>query len=319
MGNLKQIPPLFLADAEFSDFNGIVSIPVINGWEWSLSGSGTGYLKAPDGTEHCQFDLASASIRLEPGGDIVTAPGLTAPLVQEMGEKYAYEVVFSEGEKNAYDAASKTRVAEKKAYSKTVYDLLKGAVQLERKNGTWLAHVDTDKVMGLAGIESAHVLSRTQGITLFNQMAEKLHAYPLRDPSGYMSLKGNLYEFIHKEYQNQYENTLQAIDNQMIDATGYGVEAVLNHLEATVRKNISQDCLPKGEKYGDLRFVPATDECKTAVKEFVKQRVSKTLTYEKKRSYEKATIERMNQKYIEAGNRIKELLSDKMAAPALEA
>lgn len=319
MANLMQRPLRFLGDADFPGLTDSVEVPVIDGWDWSLSSSGKGCLTAPDGKKHCQFDLVAASIQLEPDGDVITAPGLTASLVQEMGEKYAYEIVFSAEEKTMYDEASKQRMAEKKIHSHSVYDSLRDIIQLERKNGTYLAHVDTDKVMDIMGIEATHVVSYQQGVKLFNQMAERLHAYPLRDPSGYMALKGNLYEFIHKEYSDQYENALQAIDNQMLDATGYGVEYVLDHLQATVRKNITNECFPEGERFGDLRFVPATDERKSAVKEFVKQRVSKTLTYEKKRSYEKATIERMDKKYEEAGRRIKELLSDGMAGPVLEA
>lgn len=315
MAGLKPKRPLYLSDVELGDPGSVSIIPVMNTWAWTVDGAGSGYLLAPDGEKHCQFDLLSATIALVPGGAQISAPGLTLPLVQEMGEKYAYDIAFSPDERKAYDDFDKARVAERKAYSRTVYDSIKGTVQLERRNGSWLAHVDTERVLGLSGIESAHVVSREQGITLFNQIAEQFHAYPLRDPVGYMALDNNMYEFVHREYRNQYEDTLQAIDNNFIDATGYGVEAVLSHLDSTIRKNMSQNCMPDGERYGNLRFVPATDECRKAVKDFVKQRVDKTLTYEKKRSYEKDTIARADKKYEQAAERVKALLSASMAAP----
>ena len=294
---------LYLSDAEFTPAAETLHVPVIDGWDWEISQSGKGCLHAPDGGRHCLFDLSSCSLSFEPDGEPFTAPGLTASLVQEMGERYAYDVAFSEEEREAYDSHAAIRENTKKMHDRQVRDLLRGVIQLERKDGAWMAHVDTEKVRELSGIESSHVVSAEQGHELFNAMSERLHARPLKDPSGYMALKGNLYEFIHKEYQNQYENILQAIDNQMVDGTGYGVSHILDTLQTTVRKNISE-YLPKGEKFGDLRFLRATDEQKQAVRDFVKCRVSKTLTYEKKRSYEKSALEKTDLRYREAGERL---------------
>lgn len=300
---------LFLTDAEPNLPTDVAHIPVIDGWSWEISGTGTGCLHSPDGKQHCQFDLLNATIAFEPDGECIKAPGLSAAIVQDMGEKYAYDIVFSDIEKAAYDEHVIIRNNTKKVHDRGIYSQLKGLVQLEqRDDGSWLAHVDADKVKALTGIESNHVISSENGYTLFNRMCEKLSARPLRDPSGYMALKGNLYDFIHTEYQNQYEDVLQGIDNQMIDSTGYGVEHVLKTLQSTIRHDI-REYLPKGKDFGTLRFVPATDERKQAVQDFVKYRVSKTLTYEKKRSYEQSSIDKTNAKFVEAGNRLKELLT----------
>lgn len=307
---------LFLSDAHLDNLTDTASIPVISGWEWKLSGSGRGHLMSPDGVKHCEFDLLGATIAFEPDGEAITAPGLSAELVQEMGEKYAYDLVFSDAEKQAFDEHLFVRENTKKQHDRSVYDSLKGVVQLEYKNHSWLGHVDTVKVKSLTGIESKSVLSATNSYRLFNQMAETLHASPLRDPSGYMALKGNMYEFLHTEYRNQYENILQAIDNQMVDGTGYGVAHVLDTLQSVVRKNVSE-YLPKGENYGDLRFVEATDDRKDAARNFVRCRVSKTLTYEKKRSYEKSALEKTDAKYVEAGERLRNALFPDNPAPQM--
>lgn len=300
---------LFLSDAEFPDFETEAEIPVIDGWNWKLSGDGTGYLQDPEGQKHCQFDLVHGQMTLEPDGEPFDAPGLDLPLVQEMGETYARDVVFNEEEQEAYQEHIRLRDNTKKQHDQQVRKELKGTIQLEHKDGAWLAHVDSGKVKDLTGIDAPHVCSTKDGIELFNRMSEKLHAKPLADPTGYMALKGNIYDYLHQEYQNQYEDTLQAIDNQLLDGTGYAVSHVLDTLQSVVRKDI-KPFLPEGETYGNLRFVEATNDRKKAARDFVRCRVDKTLTYEKKRSYEKATLERTHQKFMDAGERLKDSLSD---------
>lgn len=299
---------LFLSDVTFSSPKHTVEVPVITDYVWNLSGDGKGFLVAPDASIHCRFDLQKETITFEPSGDEIHAPGLTASVVQEMGERYAYDFLFTDEQKAAYDQQVLTRNNMKKVHDRQVWNELKGVVQLEQKEGAWLAHVDTAKAKELTGIETNHVCSKADGIALFNQMSTTLHASPLRDPTGYMALSGNVYEFLQKEYRNQYEDILQGIDNQLVDGTGYGVSHVLETLQSTIRKDVSE-YLPKGQNYGDLRFLEATDERKDAVRNFVKCRVSKTLTYEKKRSYEKATLERTHDKFVEAGNHLGAVLS----------
>lgn len=298
---------LFLSDAKPGPMEQ-TQVPVIDGWCWNISGTGQGYLESPDGQKHCQFDLLKSTLSFEPQGEPFSAPGLSPSVIQEMGEKYACELAFSESEKNAYLEHVTIRNNTQKVHDRGVYNQLKGLIQIEHRDGRALAHVDTDKVSQLTGIESEHIVSADDGYALFGRMCEKLHAKPLRDPSGYMALKGNMYEFIRTEYENQYENILQAIDNQMVDSTGYGVLHILDTLQSRIRHDV-KEYLPEGETFGDLRFIEATQERKDAVKNFVKCRVSKTLTYEKKRSYEQSAIDKTNAKYVEAGNRLKDVLS----------
>lgn len=308
---------LFLADAEFDNFEDTKTIPLINGWRWMISGAGRGCLLAPDDAKHCQFDLVSGQLQFEPDGTPFTAPGLSAALVQEMGETYACDMVFSEEDKKAYDTHAKARETAKKTLERNVRDALSRAFQMERKGDSYLVYVDTDKVKHITGVEVPHVLSKKEGVSLFNRLSEKLHCRPLADPTGYMALDGNIYEFIHTEYANQYEDMLQAVDNQFVDGTGYGLTYVLDNLQSVVRKNITHNCLPKNENYGNLRFVAATDERKRAVTDFVKQRVSMTLTNERKRDYECAAIDKTKQKFHAAADRLKETLFSEPAPPAM--
>ena len=300
---------LFLTDAEFDDFWTEAEVPVIDGWNWKVSGDGTGYLQDPEGQKHCQFNLIDGTMKFEPDGMTISAPGLDLSLAQEMGETYATEVAFTEAEQAAYQEHVLLRDNTKKQHDQQVRGELKGTIQLEHRDGSWLAHVDNEKVKDLTGIDAPHVCSAKDGVELFNRMSEKLHAKPLKDPTGYMALKGNIYDYLHQEYRNQYEDTLQAIDNQLLDGTGYAVSHVLDTMQSVVRKDI-KPFLPEGETYGNLRFVEATDERKKAVRDFVRCRVDKTLTFEKKRSYEKATLERTHQKFLDAGERFKESLAD---------
>lgn len=307
---------LFLADVDFKSPDSVVSVPVIDGYTWSISGKGRGFLMTPDETMHCRFDLNAGTLVFEPRGEAIQAPGLTASLVQEMGERYAQDVLFTDEEQKQYDAHVLKRDNTKKVHDRQVWNTLKGVIQLEQKDGAWLAHVDSKTAKELTGVESHHICSKADGIALFNEMCSSLHAAPLRDPTGYMALSGNVYEYLQREYRNQYEDVLQGIDNQMIDGTGYGVAHVLETLQSTVRKDVSE-YLPKGQNFGDLRFVAATEERKDAVRNFVKCRVSKTLTYEKKRSYEKATLERTHDKFVEAGKHLGDVLSQTPRIPDL--
>lgn len=284
------------------------SVPVIDGWSWELSGDGKGFLLGPLGFHHCIFDLTAASLTFEPDGESIIAPGLSLPLVLEMGETYAMELAFSEQERSMYRIQEPIWEAERRKYNRTVYEKLTGIVQLEHKDGGWLAHVEEDRVKEiLPTYDGGHVLSKDDGIQLFRRLCDILHGTPLSDPKGYMALQGNIYEFLQSEHVNQYEDMLQAIDNQIVDGTGYGISAVLDKGRADVRM-IMKPVMPKGENFGDLRFLEATEERKRAVRDFIKCRVSKTLIYEKRRGYETATIERANRKFEEAGQRLSEAL-----------
>lgn len=299
---------LFLSDATFASPDHVVTVPVMDDYVWNISGKGKGFLAAPDETIHCRFDLNAETLTFEPSGEPIHAPGLTASLVQEMGERYAQDVLFTPLEQEHYKEHVLKRNNTKKVYNRQVWNTLKGVIQLEQKDGAWLAHVDRAKAKELTGIDTYHIYSKSDGIALFNEMCIALHAAPLREPTGYMALSGNVYEFLQREYRNQYEDILQGIDNQLVDGTGYGVAHVLETLPSTVRKDVLE-FLPKGQEFGDLRFIAATEERKDAVRTFVKCRVSKTLTYEKKRSYEKATLERTNDKFVAAGKHLGEVLS----------
>lgn len=182
------------------------------------------------------------------------------------------------------------------------------AIQLELKDGKWLAHLNTDALRDdFQTPVSSHVVSGEEGIKLFNDINVKLGFNELQDPKGYMTLDGNMSEYIHRRYRERYEDTLDDIDAQIKDGTGHAVEAVLGSLSATVRHDMRQ-CLPEGMVYSDLRHVAMNNERQDAVETFITSRISKTLIHEKKRSYEASTIERTNQNLLDAGERIRETL-----------
>ena len=110
-----------------------------------------------------------------------------------------------------------------------------------------------------------------------------------------MKAPDNLYDFIYSEYQGQYSRALNSIEDGYIEATGYAVQSVLNDLSKIVRSDVTKQVVPKGEKYGDLRFVTPTDEQKKCAKQMVKSRLALTLIYEKKRGYDDATINKRTQ------------------------
>lgn len=184
------------------------------------------------------------------------------------------------------------------------------SMQLEKRGDDWLAHLDKDAILKDFNVSlNVHITSKEKAMYVFNYISERLGVEPLRDPSGYMTLDNNVQQYIKSTYANRYEETLDDIEDNIIDGTGYGVEGVLNKLDSTIRKDV-KEYLPKNMNYGDLRFIALTNERREAIDKFVDARISKTLVYEKKRSYEPEAIERFDNRFKEAGQKLKESLSE---------
>lgn len=167
----------------------------------------------------------------------------------------------------------------------------------------------------LTGIEAEPELTGEAGVALFNRMSEKLCCMPLRDPLGYMVLENNTYDYVKDQYDFQYNDTIDNIDAGFINGNGRGCEAVLAKLDATVRKNMREYCLPEGVNYQDLRHIPATDGMKAAVDAFVKQRVTKTVNFEKKRSHSAESLAKDHEKFLAAADTLKEKISEAALVP----
>lgn len=306
----------WIANCEF-DFSGNnVQIDLPGGWYWDVSPNKTGYLKTPEGNLCVGYDLTANTIQFGADGK-VAAPGLNLWTIQEVGEKFARENFMSPDTAKEYDTFAKERSEERRSYEKNIREEMKGIITMELNNGKWTAHVDTESVMHMTGIKSEPELSKQEGIKLFNQMSEIKHVMPLRDPMGYMIPKGNVYTYIKDQYDFQYNDTIDSIDAGFINGNGYGCEKVLDKLDAVVKKNVREYCLPDGIHYQDLRFIHATPEIKSVVDEFVKQRVTKTVNYEKKRDHTRESLEKDHKKFVSAAEKLQEKIGD-VALPPLD-
>lgn len=287
--------------AWLANTDGDAHIDIPGGWHWNISRKKTGYLAAPDGKLCVGYDLRDETIQFGKDGK-TEAPGLNLWTVQEMGEKFAYEHFMDQETRKAYDDFAKQRGDERKEYERGVRNMMTGLIQMELEGGQWVAHVDVDAVKTMTGIDTEPELSREDGVALFNKMSEARHVMPLRDPMGYMTLDNNLYNYIKDQYDFQYNDTIDNIDSGFINGNGRGCEAVLNNLDHVVRKNIREYCLPDEINYQDLRNIAVTPELEDAVNEFVKQRVTKTVNYEKKRSHSREALERDQEKFMKAAS-----------------
>lgn len=297
---------------DFSEDNARIDLP--GGWHWDMSPRGIGYLKGPADELCVGYDLNSDTIQYGADGK-TKAPGLNLWTVQEMGEKFARDNFMDDETGKAYDVFAKERSDKRKAYEKDVRAEMTGLIQLELKEGKWTAYVDQPAVAAMTGISTKQELTREQGIALFNRMSEIKHVMPLRDPLGYMTLEGNLYNYIKDQYEFQYDDTIQNIDAGFINGNGRGCEAVLDKLDSTVRKNVREYCLPDGINYQDLRYVETTPELESAVNEFVKQRVTKTVNFEKKRSHSPESLAKDHEKFLAAGAALKEQIGNAVFPP----
>ena len=153
-----------------------------------------------------------------------------------------------------------------------------------------------------------HIVSKDEGISLFNQAAETVGLNPLRDPKGYMALDNNVYEVIKDTYADKYEEALDHIEGGFGFGTTYAVESVLNKLDAEVRSNVKEH-LPKGVNYSDLRFIAATPEMEDVIDRFATKRVEMTLMKSISRSIEQERFDKTVNEYHAYGNKLGEMLS----------
>lgn len=173
-----------------------------------------------------------------------------------------------------------------------------------------LCHVNAPELNKLIGNELTqdHIVSKDEGISLFNQAAETVGLNPLRDPKGYMALDNNVYEVIKDTYADKYEEALDNIEGGFGFGTTYAVESVLNKLDAEVRSNVKEH-LPKGVNYSDLRFIAATPELEDVIDRFATKRVEMTLMKSISRSIEQERFDKTVNEYHAYGNKLGEMLS----------
>lgn len=306
----------WIANQDMKQDDDTIFVELPHGWRWQIDSPNTGILVNDSNQVVAGYDLKGEILQF--GSDGMTkAPGLNLWTIQEMGEKFARDNFMDEKTAVRYDEFYKVRGDKRKEFERGVREKFTGVIQMELSEGEWTAHVNTDKVMELTGIATEPELTREGGVALFNQMSETLHVMPLRDPMGYMKLNDNTYDYIKGQYEFQYNDAIDNIDAGFINGNGRGCEAVLDKLDSTVRKNIREYCLPDGMNYQDLRHVGMTDELEEAVNGFVKQRVTKTINFEKKRSHSQESLAKDHQKFLKAAENLMDTISQ-TAMPDLD-
>lgn len=281
----------------------VIELP--DGWRWKAEDENRGCLYTPEGDKCAGYDLETETLQFGADG-VVKAKGLNAWVAQEMGEKFAQELM-DEDTKVEYKAYAEKRRVERSDFDKAVRTELASAFQMELKNGDWSVQVDMERLTGTGGQIR---MSRSGAAAVFNQMSEVRGVMPLRDSFGYMTRENNLYQYVKDQYVFQYEDTIDNIEAGFINGNGRGCEAVLNNLDAVVKKNMREYCLPEGVRYQDLRYVEATPKLQEAANAFVRQRVTKTVNFEKKRSHSQESLERDHRRFLEAAESFRDAIGE---------
>lgn len=171
------------------------------------------------------------------------------------------------------------------------------------------AEVDQSQLEKLRGEPlNKHVWTREEGIQLFNDTAMRIGLHPLKDPKGYMYLEDNIQNYIKDRYAETYEAAYDAIEAGQMYGTTYAVDAVLDKLDGTVRRDVSKG-LPKGVLYSELKYTPITPEVKQWVEPFVRNRLAVTLTHSVSRSFEAGTKELRIQQFEQSQQALGEQLA----------
>lgn len=284
------------------------TIPLTDRWTWK-GNPVTGHLEGPNGESYVQYDLFRDTVKFAPGVSEKTYPGMTLRMVQDMGEQYIREIHFTEEDKVQYQALLSKRAESRKEHNREVRAKLTGVIRLHlTEPGQFRAEVDNERLSALTGLRAGDGLDREGAIHLFNAASDALHADPLQDPTGYMRLDRNLVTLFRETYEDQYNDALDLVDAQMLNATGRAMEKVLADSDRIMRSNVRTKCLPKGVVYQDLYYISPTPESEALVQNFVTARRALTIMYEKKRSYEKKTLDNAQDAFTKAGDAIKDYL-----------
>lgn len=175
-----------------------------------------------------------------------------------------------------------------------------------------MCHIDTKQLERDTGfVITTPLVTRAEGIDLFNKVAEANGLPARQDPAGYMILDDNVYQYLHESYEDHYERAAEDIEGGFGYGTVHAMNGVLDKLKTHVRNNVREH-LPEGVQYSELRFKRATPELKDAVDTFVEKRVNVTRLASMGtigRKVEQATFDRATRLYHEAGF----ALGDKLA------
>lgn len=161
----------------------------------------------------------------------------------------------------------------------------------------------------LLGEEVPKVVSEREGVVLFQRGLEALGLDLLQDPKGYMAYPNNAMSYLKDTFRRHYSEAREQVENGFLDGTGYGLTAVLDALNTSVRKSLATH-LPFDANYRDLLYTPVTKEFQEAADAFAKARVRQTLAHEKKRSYEGAALDRLHGQVDAAGTRLRDVMAE---------
>ena len=130
--------------------------------------------------------------------------------------------------------------------------------------------------------EAETIITREDGIKVFNRLAESEGLNALQNPIGYMTLDDNVYDYIKDQYTTQYEKAAYGTEHEGMKGSVYALNAVKDNVNKQTRNDMSE-ALPKGINWSDLRFVRTTDEMANNINAMVASRVSMTINYSLRR------------------------------------
>lgn len=177
-------------------------------------------------------------------------------------------------------------------------------------------HVDYDKLEDLGyNLDSLDIedemITREDGISLFNQLSEQKGLDPLRNPLGYMKVEDNVYDVLRDLYTEHYEDQLEKIDNGQAMGSPVTMEVILDNLSAKVTKD-TRRLIPETMKYQDLYHLAVSDDLEETMTRFVKQRVIYTSSWSIRRSLSKDALDRQRNLLKDRGEDLKKAIGEEL-------
>lgn len=166
-------------------------------------------------------------------------------------------------------------------------------------------------------------LTKQEGIEKFNEISEGLGIPTLVNPTGYMAVDDNIYDYVKETFRDKYEDKFNKVKNGEELGNAYALEQTISRLDAKENNLVTQTMkpfLPANCKFSDLKNVRINDDMADSIDNIADSRIRMTITHALSRKLKdegkrfKETVSEMNSH----GMTFKKQLADELERPVIQ-
>ena len=129
---------------------------------------------------------------------------------------------------------------------------------------------------------SIKYLSKEEGIAKFNEISESLGIPTLVNPTGYMAVDDNVYDFVKETFREKYTDKFTKVKEGQELGNAYALEQVISRLDSKENNLVTQTMkpfLPANCKFSDLKNIRMNDDMESSINDIVDSRIRMTITH----------------------------------------